>query len=65
MLCENDENIEGHCAVEDIDYCLHEHFPTPGRPRNQGPLEFSIFRGYKHKFLWKKYNNLSVFYMLL
>ena len=26
---ENDKNIEDHCAIEDNDYCLHEHFPTP------------------------------------
>ena len=25
--CQNDKNIEGHFAIEDIDYCLHEHYP--------------------------------------
>ena len=30
--CENDKNIEGHCAVEDNDYCLDEHFPTLDNP---------------------------------
>ena len=45
MLCENDKTIVGQRAVEDTDYCLHEHFPTPGQPRHQGPLNFSIFRG--------------------
>ena len=43
--CQNYKNIEGHCAVEDIDYCLYEHFPTDRQPRHQGPLDFSIFRG--------------------
>ena len=42
--CENDKNIEGHCAVEDNDYCLHEHFPIP---RHQRPLYFSNLFGEK------------------
>ena len=37
--CQNDKNIEGHCAVEDIHYGLHEHFPIPRQPRHQGPLD--------------------------
>ena len=43
--CQNDKNIEGHCAIEDIDYRLHEHFTTPEQARHQGPLDFSIFGG--------------------
>ena len=43
--CQNDKNTESHCAVEDIDYCLHEYFSTPRQPRHQGPLDFSIFWG--------------------
>ena len=51
---ENDKNIEGHCAVEDNDYCLHEHFPTPRQPRHQGPLDFSNFSGVKTQIFVRK-----------
>ena len=51
--CENDKNIESHCAVEDNDYCLDEHFPTPRQARHQGPQDLSNFSGLKTNFCEK------------
>ena len=56
----------GHCVTEDYNYCVHEHFPTPRRPRHQGPLDFSNFSGVETKrFVRKIYDNFSVFYVIL
>ena len=51
---ENDKNIDGHCAIEDNDYCVHEHFPSPRRTRHQGPLDFSKFSGVEIQYFVRK-----------
>ena len=52
--CESDKNIEGHCAVEHNDYCLHEHFPTHRQPRHQSPPDFSNFSRVKTQIFVRK-----------
>ena len=54
--CENDKNIDGHCAIQYNDFCVHEHFPTHRQPRHQGPLEFSTFSGAGTQIFVRKYN---------